>query len=112
MGASPTRSNGSRGTWTPAPTASSPPARSTSGRSKRFTSAVPAPLNVLASATLTRRELADVGVARISTGSLLYRAALSQAVSTAVAVREGGRLPDALSYADVQALNLGEGGLE
>ena len=66
---------------------------------------VPAPLNVLASPTLTRRELGDLGVARISTGSLLYRAALTQAVASAVAVRDGAPVPPAMSYQDVQALS-------
>ncbi|HYJ76197.1 MAG TPA: isocitrate lyase/phosphoenolpyruvate mutase family protein, partial [Kineosporiaceae bacterium] len=42
---------------------------------------VGAPLNVLASPTVPRRRLAELGVARISTGSLLYRVALTQAVA-------------------------------
>ncbi len=66
--------------------------------------AVPAPLNVLASPDHTRADLAGWGVARISTGSLLYRSALTRAVAAAVAVRDGGRIPDAMSYDDVQRL--------
>lgn len=62
---------------------------------------VDAPLNVLASPRLTRATLADLGVARISTGSLLYRAALAQAVTAARAVADDGPLPPALSYAEV-----------
>lgn len=69
---------------------------------------VGAPLNVLASPTLPRQRLAELGVARISTGSLLYRAALTQAVAAAVAVRDGGPLPAALGYAEVQALATGD----
>ena len=68
---------------------------------------VPAPLNVLASAAFTRRQFADAGVARISTGSLLYRAALTRVVDTALAVRDGQPLPPAVSYQEVQALHEG-----
>ena len=70
-----------------------------------FVTAISAPVNVLASPTLTRRQLADVGVARISTGSLLYRAALSHAVAAARAVRDGQPPPAALGYDQVQALH-------
>jgi 2-methylisocitrate lyase-like PEP mutase family enzyme len=70
-----------------------------------ITRAIDAPLNVLASPQLTRTELANLGVARISTGSLLYRAALSQAVTAACAVRDGAALPTAVSYDEVQTMN-------
>lgn len=65
---------------------------------------VPAPLNVLATAAHTRDELAGYGVARISTGSLLYRVSLTAAVAAARAVRDETRVPDALTYAEVQDL--------
>lgn len=68
---------------------------------------VPAPLNVLASATLTRDELAGLGVARISTGSLLYRVALRQAVDAAHAVGAGTAVPAATPYDEVQKLHGG-----
>ncbi|HET6549328.1 MAG TPA: isocitrate lyase/phosphoenolpyruvate mutase family protein [Solirubrobacter sp.] len=64
-------------------------------------------LNVLfLPGTLTVPELANLGVARISTGSLLYRAALGAALATAGAVREGDRLSDleAPSYQAIDAL--------
>ncbi len=61
-----------------------------------------APLNVLAQQR-TPKELGDLGVRRISTGSLLFRAALQHTVATARAVRDGG-VPEAFSYAEVQAL--------
>jgi 2-methylisocitrate lyase-like PEP mutase family enzyme len=70
-----------------------------------FVSAVGAPVNVLASSAYTRQDLAAVGVARISTGSLLYRAALTGAVDAAKAVRDGRAVAPAMSYADVQALH-------
>ena len=40
------------------------------------------PVNVLAGARYSRSSLAEAGVARISTGSLLYRAAMSQALGS------------------------------
>ncbi|MET9629309.1 isocitrate lyase/phosphoenolpyruvate mutase family protein [Lentzea sp. NPDC006480] len=61
-----------------------------------------APLNVLAQQR-TPKELGNLGVKRISTGSLLFRAALQHTVATARAVRDGG-VPEAFSYAEVQAL--------
>ncbi|MEU0788692.1 isocitrate lyase/phosphoenolpyruvate mutase family protein [Amycolatopsis sp. NPDC005961] len=49
--------------------------------------------------------LAELGVARVSLGSLPYRAALAAAAGTALAVRDGGDLPlSPPSYADVVAL--------
>jgi 2-methylisocitrate lyase-like PEP mutase family enzyme len=61
-----------------------------------------APLNVLAQQR-TPKELGDLGVKRISTGSLLFRAALHHTVATARAVRDGGTAA-AFSYAEVQDL--------
>ena len=57
------------------------------------TAAVPVPVNVLHLPDLGLDRLAELGVRRVSTGSLLFRAALNAAVTTAVAVREGGPLP-------------------
>ncbi|WP_121254083.1 isocitrate lyase/PEP mutase family protein [Nocardioides ferulae] len=74
-----------------------------------LTAAVGAPLNVLASPAIPRTRLAELGVARISTGSLLYRSALGQAVAAARAVRDGAPLPAAPSYAEVQRLATGSG---
>jgi 2-methylisocitrate lyase-like PEP mutase family enzyme len=61
-----------------------------------------APLNVLAQRR-TPKELGDLGVKRVSTGSLLFRAALHHTVATAGAVRDGGTA-EAFSYAEVQDL--------
>ncbi|MVU83148.1 isocitrate lyase/phosphoenolpyruvate mutase family protein [Nocardia sp. ET3-3] len=73
---------------------------------RTLTSALTAPLNVLFSPTgSTVAELAELGVRRISTGSLLYRAALAAAVSTAESVADGQRLDGEIpSYATVQRL--------
>ncbi len=48
-------------------------------------------------------EVALLGVKRISTGSLLFRAALHHTVATAQAVRDGGTSA-AFGYDEVQAL--------
>ncbi|MEU2670750.1 isocitrate lyase/phosphoenolpyruvate mutase family protein [Streptomyces sp. NPDC007164] len=70
------------------------------------TAAVPLPVNVLHSPGLGLDRLAELGVRRVSTGSLLFRAALNATVTTAVAVREGGPLPAGIpGYAEVDALS-------
>ncbi|SDS05582.1 2-Methylisocitrate lyase, PEP mutase family [Brevibacterium sandarakinum] len=48
----------------------------------RIVEACPVPVNVLASPRFSRNQLAESGVARISTGSLLYRTAISAAVQS------------------------------
>ncbi|MCW7942565.1 phosphonomutase [Streptomyces hygroscopicus] len=67
------------------------------------------PLNVLHSpAGPTLDRLADLGVRRVSLGSLLYRHALGAALETAESVRSGRRPRGAApTYADVQALSGG-----
>lgn len=62
-----------------------------------------APLNVLAQQR-TPQELGDLGVRRISTGSLLFRSALACTVATAEAVRDGRPAGAAFGYAEVQDL--------
>lgn len=52
------------------------------------------------------RRLAELGVRRVSCGSLLFRAALHSAVETANAVAHDGPFPTGIpSYADTQALS-------
>ncbi|MGF7238509.1 MAG: isocitrate lyase/PEP mutase family protein [Frankia sp.] len=69
-------------------------------------STVGVPLNVLyqpGGQSVAR--LAELGVRRVSTGSLLFRAALGTIVDTALAVRDGGPVAGGLpSYTDVQRL--------
>ena len=65
-------------------------------------SATHLPVNVLAQPDAHR--LAHLGVRRISTGSLLFRAALSSAVAVARAVRDGNAVPPTMSYQEVEAL--------
>ncbi len=65
--------------------------------------AVDVPVNVLfLPGRHTVASLADLGVRRISTGSLLFRAALAAAVDTALAVRDGREVrTDLPSYAEI-----------
>ncbi|MEU7003138.1 isocitrate lyase/phosphoenolpyruvate mutase family protein [Nonomuraea sp. NPDC046570] len=73
---------------------------------ERIVRATPLPLNILyQGGGPTVGQLAEVGVARVSTGSLLYRASLRAAVATALAVTgRAGEEPPLPSYADVVAL--------
>ena len=64
--------------------------------------AVDAPLNVLAGRD--PRRLGDLGVRRISTGSFLYRSALTAARSAAIAARRGSVPARALPYHHVDDL--------
>ena len=65
---------------------------------------IDAPLNVLATPGMTLRQLGALGVRRVSTGSLPYRAALRAALGAVHAVREAEALPPAMPYADLQRL--------
>jgi len=71
-----------------------------------LTADIPAPVNVLAQASVPVRQLADAGVARISTGSLLFRVALGAIEAAARAVLDGTFTPDPTtpSYDRVVAL--------
>jgi 2-methylisocitrate lyase-like PEP mutase family enzyme len=71
--------------------------------------AVHVPVNVLfLPGRHTIAALADLGVRRVSTGSLLFRAALAACVETAEAVRDGLAVrPDLPSYAQVNAWSPG-----
>jgi 2-methylisocitrate lyase-like PEP mutase family enzyme len=70
---------------------------------RRLAGELPVPLNVLAIPGRTLAELGECGVRRVSTGSLPYRAAIRAATGAAAAVRDGGELPPAAVYADLQA---------
>lgn len=74
---------------------------------------IKAPVNVLyLPGRHTVQRLAEQGVRRISTGSLLYRASLDAVLRTALAVRAGTALPhDPPSYARIQQLIEGPPGL-
>ncbi|MEU0693493.1 isocitrate lyase/phosphoenolpyruvate mutase family protein [Streptomyces niveus] len=71
---------------------------------RELAAAVTVPLNVLAVPALSVTELAGLGVRRVSTGSLPYRAALHAAVAVADTVRGGGgTVPEATPYPELQA---------
>lgn len=71
------------------------PGNLTTATIETVSTSVDCPLNVLASPTLTRAAMAEAGVAGISTGSLLYLAALMCAVTAAISVRDGQPPPAA-----------------
>ncbi|MFD4700378.1 isocitrate lyase/PEP mutase family protein [Streptomyces niveus] len=70
---------------------------------RELAAAIPVPLNVLAIPALSPAELGELGVRRVSTGSLPYRAALHAAVAVAQAVRGTGAVPAATPYPELQA---------
>lgn len=69
---------------------------------ERLTAGIPVPVNVLASPVLTLKRLGELGIRRVSTGSLPYRAAIDAAVHVATAIRDGDAAPAATSYAESQ----------
>ncbi len=64
---------------------------------------LPVPLNVLVVPGLSVGELGRLGVRRVSTGSLPYRAAVHAAVEVATGVRDGHPVPAATPYPELQA---------
>lgn len=62
------------------------------------------PLNVLAHTSLTVPELGKLGVRRVSSGSLPYRASVDAAVEAVRLMREGKQAPKATSYWEMQKL--------
>jgi 2-methylisocitrate lyase-like PEP mutase family enzyme len=70
---------------------------------RQFTADIPLPVNVLAIPKLSLAQLADLGVRRVSTGSLPYRAAIEAAVQVAQNVRNGASPPAAAAYSSMQA---------
>lgn len=74
-----------------------------------LTAAVPVPVNILyAPGRHTVGRLAELGVRRVSCGSLLFRAALAATVRTAFAISRDEPVPTAVpSYTDIQRLLTG-----
>ena len=70
---------------------------------RELTANIPVPVNVLAVPGLSLDQLAELGVRRVSTGSLPYRAAISTAVEVAQNVRDGMPPPAATPYSAMQA---------
>jgi 2-methylisocitrate lyase-like PEP mutase family enzyme len=70
---------------------------------RSITTEIGLPVNVLAHKTLTVAELAELGVMRVSSGSLPYRAAVDAAVNVATALRDGKQVPAATPYREMQS---------
>lgn len=70
---------------------------------RSITAGIGLPVNVLAHPTLTVVELGALGIRRVSSGSLPYRAAVDAAVNVAVALRDNKRTPPATSYWEMQS---------
>ncbi|MGX9788972.1 isocitrate lyase/PEP mutase family protein [Mycobacterium sp. MMS18-G62] len=70
---------------------------------RELTGAIERPVNVLAIPGCSLADLAALGVRRVSTGSLPYRAAIHAAAQVAVAVRDGREIPAAKPYPEMQA---------
>lgn len=70
---------------------------------RELTTSIKLPVNVLAIPGRSLAELGGLGVRRVSTGSLPYRAAIHAAARAAVAVRDGLEFPSAPAYPDMQA---------
>jgi 2-methylisocitrate lyase-like PEP mutase family enzyme len=70
---------------------------------RELTGAIAAPLNTLVIPSLSLDELGALGVRRVSTGSLPYRAAIHAATAVASAIRDGRAIPASAPYADLQA---------
>ncbi|MBW0088692.1 isocitrate lyase/phosphoenolpyruvate mutase family protein [Pseudonocardia sp. KRD-184] len=69
---------------------------------RELAAAIPVPVNVLAVPGRMLDELGGLGIRRVSTGSLPYRAALDAAVGVATAIRGGGTPMSATPYRDAQ----------
>ncbi len=83
------------------------PGLADAARISRIAAQIDAPLNVLyRPGGPSLSELGDLGVRRVSLGSLLYRIALGAALEAAEAVRQGTSIggSEPPSYAQVQAL--------
>jgi 2-methylisocitrate lyase-like PEP mutase family enzyme len=70
---------------------------------RSITAGIRLPVNVLAHPTLTVAELGALGVRRVSSGSLPYRAAVDAAVNSVNALRDGRLAPSATSYWEMQS---------
>lgn len=68
----------------------------------QLTEAIPLPVNVLVIPGLSLQQLGEIGVRRVSTGSLPYRVAIDAAVRVAEAVRSNADVPSATPYPQAQ----------
>jgi 2-methylisocitrate lyase-like PEP mutase family enzyme len=78
------------------------PGASDPGLLRTLGSSIGLPLNVLAVPGRSLAEFGELGVRRVSTGSLPYRAAIDAAVEVAGSVRDGRAVPSATPYPEMQ----------
>jgi 2-methylisocitrate lyase-like PEP mutase family enzyme len=71
---------------------------------RAITGSLSVPVNLLPVAGRSLADLAELGVRRVSTGSLPYRAAVTVALASAEAVRDGSPLPASIPYPGLQQL--------
>lgn len=70
---------------------------------RSVTAGIGLPVNVLVHRSLTVAELGELGIRRVSSGSLPYRAAVDAAVNTVNALRDGRQAPAATPYWEMQS---------
>ena len=70
---------------------------------RSVTAGIGLPVNVLVHPSLTVAELGELGIRRVSSGSLPYRAAVDAAVNTVNALRDGRQAPAATPYWEMQS---------
>ncbi|MFJ6418607.1 isocitrate lyase/phosphoenolpyruvate mutase family protein [Paeniglutamicibacter sp. NPDC091659] len=70
---------------------------------RSLTAEIGRPVNVLAHPSLTVTELGKLGVRRVSSGSLPYRASVDAALGIASSLRDGKPVPAATPYWEMQA---------
>jgi 2-methylisocitrate lyase-like PEP mutase family enzyme len=70
---------------------------------RTITGALDVPVNILPVPGRTLTQLGELGIRRVSTGSLPYRAAIHAAVQAAAAVRDDAEPPPAIAYDALQA---------
>lgn len=70
---------------------------------RTITAGIGLPVNVLAHPSLTVAQLGELGIRRVSSGSLPYRAAVDAAVNVVTALRDGRQVPAATPYWEMQS---------
>ncbi|MGN6127695.1 MAG: isocitrate lyase/PEP mutase family protein [Humibacter sp.] len=69
---------------------------------ERLAADIQVPVNVLVTPGLSLAQLGDLGIRRVSTGSLPYRVAIDAAVRVATTIRDGGHPESATPYGEAQ----------
>lgn len=69
---------------------------------RALTRRLPVPVTIHVDTRLSLQDMADLGVRRVNTGSLPYRAAMDSVLSVATSLRDGSRLPRATGETDLE----------